>query len=445
MRTHTRTLQGLVLVLALAIAACAPGSSAPADGNGNGNDGNGDDGNGDDGGDVSLRVTVWTGADEHLALFDDIADAFIDQHDQVTDVTFDVLSFDDYNEALTVQLAGGNPPDLGWVFERNAPEFIESGVLADIGADLAGDADYGVDDLSDAAMGLWQDGDAVYAYPFSTSPFNVFYNADAYAEAGLDNPSELLERGEWTWDALIDSAAEIVDEGVMRHGFVVRDFDYALWDNLATFWRGWDAEPWSEDGTSCQFDTPEMIDAFTAFHAAVFERGAHPGPGQGADFFAGESALTITQISRASLLEDDGFEWGVVPLPEGPAGANQVVGQAGLGVFQQGGNVAAASDFLRFMTNEENSRELAQFFPPPRESLLTADILGETNPRLSVEQLESVVVEGIATGDAIPSHVNFAQIRDAVRAELDAVWEADADVAAVMADVCSAIDPMLAE
>lgn len=153
--------------------------------------------------------------------------------------------------------------------------------------------------------------------------------------------------------------------------------------------------------------------------------------------------MTVTQISRASLLEEDGFDWGVVPLPAGPAGDQQVVGQAGIGVFNTSPNQQAAAEFLAHMTNEENSRKLAQFFPPPRASLLTADVLAETNPLLTEEQLEAVVVQGIATGTSIPAHVNFSQLRDAIRAELDSLWTADADVEAVMQQVCDVADPLL--
>ena len=41
-----------------------------------------------------------------------------------------------------------------------------------------------------------------------------------------------------------------------------------------------------------------------------------PGPGVSADFFAGDAAMTITQISRASLLpRTSQFGWDLVPLP----------------------------------------------------------------------------------------------------------------------------------
>lgn len=446
-------LAAMMLALALMAAACAPGETDPDAADDPDPEEEPDEPDPDDPEDdeepedeadadpAELRVTVWTGSDEHLGLFDDIADEFIAEHDTVESVNFDVLPFEDYDDALTVQLAGGNPPDLGWIFERSAPQFIEAGVLADVGPELRESEDYDFDDITDRALELWVEDEAVYGYPFSSSPFAMFYNADMFAEAGLDNPDELYEQGEWTWDAARDAAATIVAEDVAGHGFVVRDMGYELWDNLAMVWRGFGARAWSEDGSQCTMDEPEMVEAMTFFHEAVFEDQAHPAPGQSADFFTGDAAMSITQISRAGLFEDD-FEWGVVPLPEGTVDA-QVVGQAGVGVFDASENVEAATDFLEFWTNEENSQRMAQFFPPPRESLLTAEILADANPWLDEAQLETVVVNAIEEGEVIPSHVNFAQLRDTIRAELDALWVEDADPEQVLSQVCDAAQPLM--
>ena len=59
-----------------------------------------------------------------------------------------------------------------------------------------------------------------------------------------------------------------------------------------------------------------MVDAMTFIHEAIFTDKAMPGPGTTADFFAGDAAMTITQISRASLLpRTSPFGWDLVPLP----------------------------------------------------------------------------------------------------------------------------------
>lgn len=391
---------------------------------------------------VDLRMTVWTADEKQLALFQEIADAYVAENpDLVSSVTFESIPFEDYTTSLTTQLAGGNAPDLAWIFESNAPEFVESGALVDLAPVLAEADGYAYDDLMPSSLELWSEGDALYAYPFSNSPFAVFVNTDQIAQAGQPNPADLVASDGWTFDAARDIAAATAAQ-TSKQGLVVRDFDYQLWENLATVWSGWDAAPWSEDGTQCTFTDPEMVEAMSWIHEATFTDGAMPGPGTTADFFAGDAAMTITQISRASAI-DDSFTWDIVPLPAGASGKQNVIGQAGIGIFAAGDHPDVAADFLAYFTGPENAEKLATYFPPPRKSLLTAETLAAANPLLSQEQLQTVVVEGIQDAVTKPAHRNFAQVAETARGELDALWAEDADLQAVLADTCAAIQPFL--
>lgn len=394
--------------------------------------GGSDGGSGSDGGPVTLRMTIWTGNEEHLKLLNSIAADYRKKNPDVKEIKFDTLPVESYTTALTTQIAGGKAPDLAWIFENSAPDFVASGALAEIEDD---------EDVLPAAKKLWQHEGKLYAYPFSTSPFGVFVNTDMLKEAGQPAPAELIEQSKWTWEEVAKVGGAVRAE-TGEAGMVIRDFDYKMWDNLATVWDGWGAEPWSEDGRTCAFDEPEMTEAMTFLHDAIFADEAMPAPGTTADFFAGEAAMTVTQISRASLL-DDSFGWDFVPLPEGPAGSYDVIGQAGLGVLGNGDNVEEAVDFLAFMTNEKNSAALGRYFPQARASQLDADTLATSNPQLKPAQLEEVVIGGIENGKVKPTHTNQAELFDAVRAALDPLWKPDADVAKTLQDVCSAIQPQL--
>lgn len=387
-------------------------------------------------------MTVWTADETQLAQFQEIADAYVAENPElVSDITFETLPFADYTTSLTTQLAGGNAPDLGWIMESYAPEFVQSGALADISQTLKDAEGYEYDDLLDSSLELWQKDDGLYAYPFSNSPFAIFVNTTQIAAAGQPNPADLMAAGDWTYENARDiSAATAAASG--KQGLVARDFDFKVWENLSTIWNGWDAEPWPADGASCTFTEPEMVEAMTWIHDAIFVDSAMPGPGVTADFFAGDAAMTITQISRASAL-DGSFEWDVLPLPAGPEGQQNVIGQAGIGVFANAKNPTVAADFLAYFTQPDNAEKLAAFFPPPRESLLNADVLAVANPKLSAEQLQAVVVDGIQGAVTKPTHANFAKVQDAVRAQLDAMWTADADVEAVLDKTCSTIAPLL--
>lgn len=390
---------------------------------------------------TDIRMAIWSANEAHLALFNEIAAAYKAQHPDVN-VTFDSLPFDGYTTTLTTQIAGGNAPDLAWILETNAGDFVSSGALAPLKATFEGVADYNLADVTQSALALWSADGEIYAYPFSTSPFAMFVNNDVIKAAGQKTPAELIAAGEWTWENANAINTAVAASG--KQGLIVRDFDYKVWDNLATIWNGWGASPWSADGKTCTFTDQPMVDAMTFIHKAIFTDKSIPGPGVSADFFAGDAAMTITQISRASLLpKENPFAWDLVPLPAGPAGEYAVIGQAGIGVFASGKNPAVAADFLAFFTSPENARKLAQFFPPPRASLLNAEVLGAANPLLSPEQIETVVVKGISTGVVKPGHAGFAEIQQTVRAALDALWVPDADVPAVLKSVCDRIQPML--
>ncbi|GAB4051088.1 ABC transporter substrate-binding protein [Catellatospora paridis] len=412
--------------LALGLAACGGGEEEPSTGP------------------VSLRMTVWSSNEAHLKLFNEIADAYKAKNPRVTEVKFDPIPFESYTTTLTTQIAGGNGPDLAWLLENSAPDFVNSGALVPLDDTLGKAEGYNAADLSPSATSLWKADGKLFAYPFSTSPFGVFVNTDMLKAAGQQTPAELIAANQWTWEkAVAAAAASSAKSG--KAGLVVRDFDYKGWDNLSTVWAGWGAQAWSPDGKTCGFDQQPMVDAMTFLHKAIFTDKALPGPGTTADFFAGEAAMTITQISRASLLKEAKFGWDLVPLPTGPKGEYAVIGQAGLGALKKGKNADVAADFLAFFTNPDNSAKLAAYFPPPRTSQLTAATLAKTNPLLKPEQLQQVVIDGISSGVVKPSHTGQAEIAQAVRAALDPLWKPGADVKAVLGGVCSAINPLLAK
>lgn len=390
---------------------------------------------------VNLRMTIWSANEAHLKLFNEIAADFKKAHPNVN-VAYESLPFDTYTTALTTQIAGGNAPDMAWIFETSAYDFVKSGALYPLSDTLKATPGYNLEEVSAGATERWSQAGQIYAYPFSTSPFAMFVNNDLVKAAGAKTPAEMIADGQWTWDNAISTASAVAKSG--KGGLVVRDFNYQNWQYLTSVWNGWGASPWSEDGKTCLMAEKPMADALSIIHDAIFTKKAMPGPGETVDFFAGNAAMTITQISRASLLpKDKPFSWDLVPLPQGPAGDYALIGQAGLGVMQAGKNAKVAAEFVAYMTNPENSAKLSQFFPSARKSLLNADVLKKTNPLLTEEQIENVVIRGISTGRVMPGHTGFAQIQQTVRSGLDSVWRPDADVPGTLQKICGQIAPLL--
>ncbi|UBU08874.1 ABC transporter substrate-binding protein [Nonomuraea gerenzanensis] len=383
-----------------------------------------------------LRMSIWTSNEAHLKLFKDIAAEYRKSHPRVGEITFDPIPFENYTTTLTTQIAGGNAPDLAWILENAAPDFVGSGALVPLKGKIEN-----AGELVPAATRLWERDGELYAYPFSTSPFGVFVNTDLVKAAGQKAPRDLIKAGQWDWEHANEINKAVAAKG--KNGLTILNFDYKAWDNLATVWQGWGAKAWSDDGGTCQFNAPEMVEAMTFLHKSIFTDKAMPGPGTAVDFFSGDTAMAVAQISRAAMLEDATFTWDLVPLPAGPKGEYAVIGQAGIGVLKKSPKAELAADFLAYFTNAANSAKLAAYFPPARSSLLTADTMAKTSPMLNGDQLQEVVIDGIEQGVVKPSHTGQAELAQTARAALDPLWKPDADVKAVLDGVCAKIQPLL--
>ena len=390
---------------------------------------------------VDLTVTVWTANEDHLALFNQIGDAYVEAHpDRVSSVTFETIPVDSYTSTLTTRIAGNDAPDLAWMFESSAPEFVDAGALVSLTETLESTEGYNFDDLNPSAMKLWTTDEDVYAYPFSTSPQIALVNNDMFAAAGLPTPREMLDDGDWTWENVRDASAAI-QTATGKPGFPVR-LDPAVWQYNAYVWDSFGASPWSEDGTTCTFDSPEMVEALEFISDGIYKEGAFPEPGSNFDFFTGGSAMDISGISQANKL-DGSFAWDVLPLPAGPEGQVNIIGQAGIGVLKAGDHPEQSAEFLAFFSNPENAEKLAQFFPAPRLDLTNVDVLGPVNPVLSADQLQEVVVDTVTDAQTFPSHPNFAAISAAVQPKFDAIWAEGADIEELASEVCSTMQPLL--
>lgn len=393
---------------------------------------------------TTLRFTIWSGNQAHLDMLNGFAESFREIRPDVS-VRLDVIPFAEYVQKITLQLAGGNPPDLGWLAEASAPTFVDAGVLADLGPALRTDPDYDFADFSTSALGLWVKGDAVYGVPFSTSPFFIYYNADLFEAAGLEFPDVLAARGEWTWEAFRDASKAIAEATPAgTYGFEQSDgegYGARIWVTITPMLRSFGGDAW--DATdACLLTEPESIEAMEFYHAMIFDDRSIVPPGERADFPSGRSGMTMTQLSRAAALVDAPFQWGIAPLPTGRAGDVAVVGQAGVVVFNNAPNREIAIEFARHVTNQQNVATMAQFFPPARLSVLEADAFLTSNEIVSPEAM-TIIADGIASGSVIPSHPLFPQIDASARPIFDTMWRADADVPVILERICETITPLL--
>lgn len=136
---------------------------------------------------INLRMTIWSANEAHLALLNEITDGFKAAQPNVT-MIFESIPFDNYTTTLTAQIAGGNPPDLAWILESTAADFVNSEALAPPAEAFTATEGYYIAEVSEQATVLWTRDDQLFAYPFSTSPFAIFVNNDVLKAVGARTP-----------------------------------------------------------------------------------------------------------------------------------------------------------------------------------------------------------------------------------------------------------------
>ena len=174
--------------------------------------------------------------------------------------------------------------------------------------------------------------DILYALPFTNATNSVFYNAEAFREAGLPTPDEMVADGTWTWENVREVAKQLVDSGASRYGFTLANDIYINgWNQLIEVWEPYGGGPWSEDGATCRFDAPETIEATQLIHDMIYVDRSYPEPGVDVDFLTGDIGMALTRPDQYPTPPE--FEWGVVSQPDGPLGYVPSVAQNGLAVF----------------------------------------------------------------------------------------------------------------
>jgi multiple sugar transport system substrate-binding protein len=326
--------------------------------------------------------------------------------------------------------------------EDAAPTFAKAGVIEDLASTLNASKDYDFADFSKPSLGLWTSGSKVFGVPFSTSPFVIFFNKDMFDKAGLEDPIALAAKGQWNMMTFRDVAKKLTAAN-SKFGFEFKDgqgYDSRIMHALMPPIRAFGGDVWVNG--ECGFDKPQAIAAVQLLHDMVYKDKSIVPPGEQGDYFSGNAAMTINQISRASLMPKAGFKWGIAPLPTGPGGESPVIGQAGIVVFSAGKQKKLAAEFVAHMTEKASVAVAAQFFPPARNSVLASDAFVNSNSLIPAAQMK-IVADAIAKGKVLPAHEKSPQILAAMKPRIDALWRADANVENSMKAVCAAIKPLL--
>jgi len=303
---------------------------------------------------------------------------------------------DYYQNAAKLQssIVSNTQPDVTLLEVAQVGQFGYSGALADLGPWFAEKEQANF--LEGLMKNSYIDGKFV-AVPFCRSTPILYVNKSMLKAAGLD------EKGPRTWDELVEFSRKLTNAEKGIFGFST-PIDIWFYE-AGVFQQG--GSIFSADEKKTAFDSPEGTAIVKLWQDMVREGIMKAPVGQDYnawdvvrnDFATGKTAMV--QLSTASLgglieVSEGVFELGTAFLPAGKQ-RGVPTGGACLVVLEKSPKEkrAAAAEFLKFMTNEENAAlfsEVTGYMPVTHEAAASERIraLHAKHPqyRVALEQLE---------------------------------------------------------
>lgn len=187
----------------------------------------------------------------------------------------------------------------------------------------------------------------------------VFYNADAFARAGLQPPA--VDRP-WTIDEVFANGKRLQDSGAVKYG-VAMDFSRARYDNMM-YMNGGSMVSREGSDWNVTINSPQNVAALQTFidannagimPKAIWAGGSSDNP---ADYFKnGDVGIYFSGTWNYGAFVNDikTFNWGVMPSPAGRTGRSAIIGGSGLGVPKGAPNQALGIEFINwFYANPAN-------------------------------------------------------------------------------------------
>lgn len=264
--------------------------------------------------DATVEFVIW-GSDSRKAEYDRLFVPFTEQTG--IKVNVNLVALEEIVAKLATQIVSGTAPDVVWLTEAQLPQFIATGNLEDI-TEIMKDEAFDFGDLFPGLTEKYIKDGKLYAVPFTSSPRVYFYNRDMFSAAGLQDPQDLAEKGEWTMDKMLESAHMLTNKAKGEYGLSIMNYQSPNDWNILLDWT-WcmGASFFDEDMTKVTINSPEGVKALQMYSDMIFKDGSQPLPGEQIDFASGKIGMTRNTISFQAQLKDVGFDWDIIPNPTG--------------------------------------------------------------------------------------------------------------------------------
>ncbi len=305
-------------------------------------------------------LTYW-----HAGAAGDVQDELVDIFNASQDEIFVVSElqggYGDLSTNLLTAHAAGVGPDVTHLGTFEIIEFAKSGVLVDVKPFIEGENGIDTGGWPGTMLSAGEvDGQIVWL-PLNVSMPVLYYNQEAFAEAGLPGPPE-------SWEQFYDYARQLTvkdDSGVVqRTGTALWGIS---WPMLSNVWSE-GGEFTTKDYSNVTLNDPIVASVMTQYQNLVQEGAAtlpdRTSGGHRGAFKNGQAAMILDSPAPFAEIyaESVGFTPGVANYPGGAAGKVYAPGGGGIAMMAltPEDKRDAAWEFVKFMLNDESVALLAE-------------------------------------------------------------------------------------
>ncbi len=278
------------------------------------------------------------------------------------DIKVNAIYAGNYNDARIKALAAlkaGEPAQLSVMFSIDIYELIEQDAIVAFDDIVESDEDKAwLDSFYPTLMENGRTADKTWGIPFQRSTIVMYYNKDAFREAGLDPESPPA-----SWDELVEAGKKLTAEDGSRWGVMIPSTGYPYWMFGALSMQN-DQVLMNGAGDTTFFDAPATVEALEfwrdlgATHKVMPEGTIEWGTLR-QNFLEGKTAIMWHSTGNLTTVKENAtFDFGVAMLPASKRRGTPT-GGGNFYIFKQTTDEerTAAMKLIKFMTSPERSAE----------------------------------------------------------------------------------------
>jgi len=257
---------------------------------------------------ISFQVT---GDPEETQVYTQLAEQYKTDTGRTVNIV-EVPERDAHLAKLTTSFSAGQPPEVFLLNYRYLGGFASKQVIDPAGPRLEGSDAFAREDFYPLPLKAFEYDSQLQCIPQNASSLAVYYNVDAFKEAGIESPTD-----SWTYEEFTAAADKLTGDGKHGVGFDPNTIRSAPW----VWGAGGELVDSETAPTKFLYDTPEGrrgLEHMLAPQENGWAPSADEADAKGNDerFIEGSVAMFLSSRRDVPLMRTiTDFEWDVAPFP----------------------------------------------------------------------------------------------------------------------------------